>query len=563
MAVTDVIGILSLVLAAAGAAYLVWTRVLRVSPPGAAIPPEAGDPAAGAGDGRPVASGPRSGAPQAGAGAGEDRAAETPAPGLRPEAEISPRARPRQDVRATLPSAHPPPPASSSPPLSSPRSSVSSRPASSSPVASEVPTVDKELASKGSSSSAVGAAAVEVPTVDKELASKGSSSSAVGAAAVEAASLKSAVASTASGAAPSSSAVAAAKEAPAKVSSAATSPASSKRLARAEVAPSSSRHASALGASKETPVSREAKPATPARAPDVAAGRSRVDASASVRAVPAAKPARLPDPSAAPPIVEPSVLDEGADAEPAADAAPALAVHALGRTDPGKRRKDNEDSLLVFDKANVFAVADGMGEHGGQRASRLAVATIAEAFEHACFDAAPHAGVPRAASELARAIQMANAAIRHEAKEKPELAGMGSTLSAARLTAGARRLYIGHVGDSRCYRLREGVMKQLTTDYAASDHGVAGPEGTRPSRVLGAGPAVTVDVILAEPRAGDVYLLCTRGLTKMIPDGTIATQLLHEEDPEAALERLVFFANAHGGKENITAILLRVVAAPR
>ncbi|MCW5838091.1 MAG: serine/threonine-protein phosphatase, partial [Labilithrix sp.] len=237
------------------------------------------------------------------------------------------------------------------------------------------------------------------------------------------------------------------------------------------------------------------------------------------------------------------------------------AVHALGRTDPGKRRKDNEDSLLVLEGKNVFVVADGMGEHGGQRASGLAVETIAEAFEHACFDAAPHDGVPLAASELARAIQMANVAILREANERPELKGMGSTLTAARLTAGARRLYVGHVGDGRCYRLRDGVMKQLTTDHTMSDYGVAGPEGTHLSRVLGAWPTVAVDVIVAEPRAGDVYLLCTDGLTKMIPDGTIATQLLHEEDPKAALERLVFFANAHGGKDNITAILLRVVAA--
>ena len=526
MADTDVIGILSLVLAAAGAAYLVWTRVLRASPRDAEVQPGAGDPAAGAGDGRPVASSPRSGAPQA-AGPGEERAVEAPAPGLRREDALPSKPRAREEVRATLQSARPPPPASASPP-------------------SESASASSEFAS-ASVSSSVAAAAKEAASVSP---------------------LSSAVASAAGSAATSS-----------------------KRLARAEVSPASSRSASALGASKGTPgagtprpgraetpsvarspaapavgaapVSRDAKPVTPSRASDAVAGGARVEPSASVRAAPAVKPARAPNPSAAPPIVETSVLDEGADAEPEGEASPALAVHALGRTDPGKRRKDNEDSLLVLEAANVFAVADGMGEQGGQTASRLAVATIAEAFEHACFDAAPHAGVPRAASELARAIQMANAAIRQEAKAKPELEGMGSTLSAARLTAGARRLYIGHVGDSRCYRLRDGVMKQLTTEYAVSDHGVAGPDGARPSRVLGAGPAVSVDVILAEPRAGDVYLLCTRGLTKMIPDGTIATQLLHEEDPKAALERLVFFANAHGGKENITAILLRVVAAPR
>jgi serine/threonine protein phosphatase PrpC len=120
-------------------------------------------------------------------------------------------------------------------------------------------------------------------------------------------------------------------------------------------------------------------------------------------------------------------------------------------------------------------------------------------------------------------------------------------------------MYIGHVGDSRCYRIREGVMKQMTTDHTMADYGVTGPEGSHLSRALGVWPTVPIDILMAEPKIGDVYMVCSDGLTKMLPNETIATQLLHEDDPKAAIDRLVFFANAHGGKDNITVILMRIV----
>jgi protein phosphatase len=260
------------------------------------------------------------------------------------------------------------------------------------------------------------------------------------------------------------------------------------------------------------------------------------------------------------PIVEKFVYDEGADETPPTDNPPLQVVYALAQTDVGKRRKQNQDSFLVLEKESVYVVADGMGGHrGGQHASQLAVKTMGDAFEQKNFDAAPHEGIPLKGSELARAIQMANAAIFGEAKRRPELSGMGTTLCAARFTEDSRRLYIGHVGDSRCYRLRDGVMKQMTTDHTMADYGVAGPDGSHLSRAVGVWPTVPIDLVMAAPKVGDIYLLCSDGLTKMIPDGTIATQLLHEEDPKAAVERLIFFANAHGGKDNITVMLLRVV----
>jgi protein phosphatase len=154
---------------------------------------------------------------------------------------------------------------------------------------------------------------------------------------------------------------------------------------------------------------------------------------------------------------------------------------------------------------------------------------------------------------------MANSTILEHAMVRPELEGMGTTLCAARFVQGSRRLYIGHVGDSRCYRIRDGVMKQMTTDHTMADYGVAGPEGAHLSRALGVWPTVPIDILLSSPNVGDRYIICSDGLTKMLPDETIAAQFVDEENPKEALKRLVFFANARGGKDNITVIHLRIL----
>jgi protein phosphatase len=263
-----------------------------------------------------------------------------------------------------------------------------------------------------------------------------------------------------------------------------------------------------------------------------------------------------------PPVKE-IVVDEGAGGllpEPSSEVEPRLEVFAIGQTHTGKRRKHNEDSFLLAPEHGLFAVADGMGGHlGGEVASKMAVTTLGQAFDEAEFEAAPHADLAKPASELARAIQMANATILEESNRKDELKGMGTTICAMRFSADRERLYIAHVGDSRCYRVRDGAMKQLTSDHTMADYGVSGPEGAHLSRALGVWPTVPIDILHVIPKVGDLYLLCSDGLTKMVPDGTIATQLLHEESSKAAVDRLIFFANAHGGKDNITALLIRIV----
>ena len=348
----------------------------------------------------------------------------------------------------------------------------------------------------------------------------------------------------------------------------------------------------AMGSRRRQPAAPEkaAAPATPKKA----ATKQAVGGAAAEPAAPAtpkeAAPAPTPEPASAPlakmvyeedadidptkvgggpapkpavyqPPVKRIVYDEDAATDEPTRSEVLFLVNATAQTDTGLRRKRNEDSVLVLENSSLFVVADGMGGYrGGELASQLAVKTIGDAYRASSFDGAPHENVPAHASELARAIQMANAAILETAKAKPELQGMGTTLCAARFSGNKKRLYIGHVGDSRCYRLREGVLEQMTADHTMADHGVKGPEAAHLSRAVGIWPTVPIDIIMGVPLADDVYLICSDGLTKMLSDEMIAEVLRTEEDLKAAVERLIAFANERGGKDNITAVLVRVAA---
>lgn len=260
------------------------------------------------------------------------------------------------------------------------------------------------------------------------------------------------------------------------------------------------------------------------------------------------------------PPVQRIEYDEDAATNEPTHAESLFLVSAMAQTDKGLRRKRNEDSVLVLDSANLFVVADGMGGYrGGELASQLAVTTIGDAFRRREFEGQPHENVPTQASELARAMQMANAAILETSKQKPDLEGMGTTVCSALFSANKKRVFVGHVGDSRCYRLRDGVLTQMTADHTMAHEGVKGPEAAHLSRAVGIWPTVPIDIVMGIPAAGDVYLLCSDGLTKMLNDDVIATVLRGEEDLKAAVERLILFANARGGKDNISVVLVRVV----
>ena len=253
------------------------------------------------------------------------------------------------------------------------------------------------------------------------------------------------------------------------------------------------------------------------------------------------------------------VYDEDADSDEPTRAQGLFLVHAEAQTDKGLRRKRNEDSLLVLESENLFVVADGMGGYsGGELASQIAVKTIGMAYETRTFEGPRHEGVALEATNLARAIQMANAAILEVVNIKPELKGMGTTVCAARFAPTKNRMFIGHVGDSRCYRLRNGKFEQITADHTMAQEGVSGPDAAKLSRAVGVWPTVQIDISAVTPLPGDDYLICSDGLTKMLPDARIAEVLQSENEPTAAVEALIAAANESGGKDNVSVILVRV-----
>jgi serine/threonine protein phosphatase PrpC len=239
-----------------------------------------------------------------------------------------------------------------------------------------------------------------------------------------------------------------------------------------------------------------------------------------------------------------------------------ILISAAGDSDRGRLRARNEDSLLVMPEYSLYAVADGMGGHaGGEVASALAVDILRDAFERGAFEARTESEtpVPRRGRELACAIQMANEAIHTLGSSDQSLANMGTTVIAARFSPNKQRVYIGHVGDSRCYRLRGQRLRQLTKDHTMGSLGVMGPRAGDLFQAVGVRPTLHIDLIVDKPREEDIYLLCSDGLSKMVKDEEIAEILSQEQDLEAAVYGLIELANDRGGRDNTTVILVKVV----
>jgi len=243
-----------------------------------------------------------------------------------------------------------------------------------------------------------------------------------------------------------------------------------------------------------------------------------------------------------------------------------ILVSARGDSDAGKKRSGNEDSLLMLPEHSLFAVADGMGGyHGGKIASTLAVDTLRSAFDQTSFedDFQSDTPIPRRARELASALVQANRAVFSAAQREPDLAEMGTTLVAARFSPDKRRVYVGHVGDSRCYRFRGSRLTQLTTDHTMRHLGLDGPHANDLFRAVGIELNVVIDLVVDMPRAEDIYLLCSDGLPKMVSHELIEEALQKEPDLEAAVYRLIELANDAGGRDNVTVIAVRVRDAAR
>jgi protein phosphatase len=231
-------------------------------------------------------------------------------------------------------------------------------------------------------------------------------------------------------------------------------------------------------------------------------------------------------------------------------------VEHVGRTDVGRQRSVNEDSLVLAPP--FFAVADGMG---GAKAGEVASAMAAEAFEGES-DSGEAAEV-----QLSRILREANRRIYDLAVTDDSHRGMGTTVTAAKVTGG--EVSLGHVGDSRAYRLREGELEQLTRDHSlvaelersgqitpeAAEHH---PQRSIITRALGPEPDVQVDTYTLAGRAGDVFLICSDGLTSMISDEELAAILRSAESLDDAADSLVRAANQSGGKDNITVVLFRL-----
>jgi len=259
------------------------------------------------------------------------------------------------------------------------------------------------------------------------------------------------------------------------------------------------------------------------------------------------------------PQAVPIVFDEDAAVDEPTHAGALILVSAAGQSDQGRRRRRNEDSYTMMHDQSVFIVADGMGGYaGGDIASQTATEVISGAFQSKSFPGRPYESIPRNASELALSIQAANAAIYEKASADSSLTGMGTTVVAARFSPNKQRLYVGHVGDSRCYRLRDDTLVQMTTDHTMAAHGYKGREAAFLTRAIGIAPTVTIDMIIAKPKPEDIYLLCSDGLSKMATDVDIRDILATSKDLEQAVVALVDRANGGGGKDNITVVLVAV-----
>ena len=245
------------------------------------------------------------------------------------------------------------------------------------------------------------------------------------------------------------------------------------------------------------------------------------------------------------------------------------------RTDVGKVRQNNEDNYLVLDSDRLYVVADGMGGHAnGEIASRICVDAIAEAYSNQTFRETVREryrvlrreegyNKPFAQYELVSAVEYGNYAIFQIASRDPGLKDMGTTVVAMRIVG--QRAYLASVGDSRIYRWREGSLAQLTEDHSLANEYVKlrllkredvsrFPYKNVIVRALGLGDQVDVDTLWRRCRPGDRYMMCSDGLTDLVPDEEIEELMGDSESPEVACNELVELALRYGGVDNVTVL---------
>jgi len=238
-----------------------------------------------------------------------------------------------------------------------------------------------------------------------------------------------------------------------------------------------------------------------------------------------------------------------------------MILRTAAHTDVGLRRRGNEDRFAVVPELGLCLVADGMGGHSaGQVASALAADSVVASLRET-------AGGPSSLTEkLRRALEDANRAIYAAARQKSEYAGMGTTVVA--LLAVDDRASLAHVGDSRAYRVRNRRIRQLTDDHSivgellrrheiSADDAREHPHRHVLTRALGVRGHVQPDLAELTPEPGDVFVLCSDGLTNHVEDHEIAKLALESPDLDECCEALVELANRRGGEDNTTVVLAR------
>lgn len=237
-----------------------------------------------------------------------------------------------------------------------------------------------------------------------------------------------------------------------------------------------------------------------------------------------------------------------------------MKVRSCAISDVGRKRQKNEDSYLINDELGLFVVADGMGGHaGGEYASRIAITTIEEMLRNR---------ETKASGEdiIRKAIQDAGQRIISKAEEDRALKGMGTTVISLYLEN--KKAIMAHVGDSRGYLFRDGVLEQLTEDHSLVNEQVKSGFITAEeakthqfkniiTRSVGVTPEVEVDILSKKLKAGDAFLLCSDGLSNLVELSEMENRL-REKEPVLAAKAMVDLANKRGGDDNITLVLIEI-----
>jgi PPM family protein phosphatase len=251
-----------------------------------------------------------------------------------------------------------------------------------------------------------------------------------------------------------------------------------------------------------------------------------------------------------------------------------MRVRFSGDTNVGMKRTHNEDSFHLPVDERLAIVADGMGGHAsGEVASMMAVETVVEYFRNTAEEQTltwpfkVDRGYMVDENRLTTAIKLANLNIYERAQRDPGCKGMGTTFVSTLFLDD--KVLIGHVGDSRVYRIRDGHIEQLTEDHSlindyikmkrmTAEEAAAWPHKNVIVRALGMKETVQVDLLMETPHVGDIFLLCSDGLSGMVTDDKLNEIILHENDLDRAADKLIAAANAAGGIDNVTVVLARL-----